>query len=173
MALLLHNSTTIADHWLEATKSADDEGLKALLDLLQHLTHDLRTSLSPSFPALLARMLELLPRPLPAPTLAALLSALSSLFATLLVPTRTPPARIPATWARLRAVLPRAHPETQRAVAEVWGAVLRRLKGDQRSEAAKLVVTDAEGVEDASAWIFVYACKVSYASTPPLASHLL
>jgi U3 small nucleolar RNA-associated protein 20 len=177
MPLLLHNAVAVTNHWLEAAATADDEGLRALLDLLQHLAHDLRTSLSPAYPGLLARILGFLPRALPAPTLTALLAALSALFSALLVPTRTPPARIPATWTRLRAALPTARPETQRAVAEVWGAVLRRLKGTLRAEAATLVAADSKGIEDASAWIFVYACKsvsqTLHTSASPIISALL
>jgi hypothetical protein len=45
-------------------------------------------------------------------------------------------------------------------MAEVWGSVLRRLKTAPRAKAVTLLAKNLEGVEDASAWAIVYACKV-------------
>ena len=50
-------------------------------------------------------------------------------------------------------------PEVQRAVAEVWGATLRRLKVSLREDAVRMVAGCADS-ELGDAWIFVTACKV-------------
>ncbi|KAF9038274.1 hypothetical protein BDZ89DRAFT_1061276 [Hymenopellis radicata] len=44
-------------------------------------------------------------------------------------------------------------------MAEVWGALLRRLKIVSREKAVLLSAGDLTGVEDAIAWVFVSACK--------------
>jgi U3 small nucleolar RNA-associated protein 20 len=72
------------------------------------------------------------------------------------------PSRLGETWPALVSVLPKCNPQVQRAVAEVWGAVLRRLKGDARVNAVEMLSKDLEGIEDAAAWIVVSACKVTF-----------
>lgn len=56
--------------------------------------------------------------------------------------------------------------DIQRAVAGVWGNVLRRLRGGEREKAVGLVVGSL-GEDDGvlEAWIFISACKVR--SSPP------
>ncbi|KAG6382181.1 armadillo-type protein [Boletus reticuloceps] len=115
MPLLLHNWRDIVELWMAAVDAADDEGLRTLLDLLQKLAHDLRTTLSPVYADLLAK----------------LLTTLSGLFS----------------------------PEVQRAAAEVWASVLRRLKTSAREKAVLLMANNLDGVESASAWMLVFACK--------------
>ncbi|PPQ91255.1 hypothetical protein CVT25_006372 [Psilocybe cyanescens] len=158
MPLLLHNWRDIYALWLEAFKSADDEGLRALLDLLQKMAHDLRTTLSPIYTSLLETLLSLLPRTISAPALTSLLETLSSVFRYLLIPT-IDTNLIEETWSALCAVLPKCHGEIQRAVAEVWGGVLRRMKSGAREKAVELLAENTAAIEDASAWAVVYACK--------------
>ena len=64
------------------------------------------------------------------------------------------------TWSSLHAVLPSCSPEVQRAAAEVWASVLRRLKTSAREKAVLLMANNLDGVESASAWMLVFACKV-------------
>ncbi|OAX32581.1 hypothetical protein K503DRAFT_870071, partial [Rhizopogon vinicolor AM-OR11-026] len=158
MPLLLHNWKEIIDLWKETLDTADDEALKALLDLLNKLAHDLRTTLAPSYVDLLQILLRLIPRPISASSLTALLTTLSGIFKYLLVPSIKLDL-LDQTWASFHAVLPSCSPEVQRAAAEVWGSVLRRLKTVARQRAVVLMVQNLEGVEDASAWMVVFACK--------------
>ncbi|KAG0701153.1 armadillo-type protein [Suillus ampliporus] len=158
MPLLLHNWKEIIDLWKSALDASDHEALKALLDLLDKLAHDLRTTLAPSYADLLEVLLRLLPRPIPAPSLTALLATLSGLFKYLLVPSINLDL-LDQTWSSFRAVLPTCNSDVQRAAAEVWGSVLRRLKSVARERAVILMAKNLEGVEDASAWMIVFACK--------------
>lgn len=129
------------------------------------MAHDLRTTLSPVYGDVLTRLLKLLPRNISAPALTALLSTFSSLFKYLLVPS-IHIGLLEQTWTLLRAILPKCLLDVQRAMAEVWGSVLRRMKMAAREKAVTMVAASAEGIEDASAWVFVFACKVIY---PPRA----
>lgn len=126
---------------------------------MQKLAHDLRTTLSPVYPAILKQLLKLLPRPLDTAALTVLLETLSSLFRYLLVPS-IHTELISHSWNAVRSILPKCLPEVQRAFAEVWGSVLRRLKSASRDRAVNLLAENAEGLEDASAWAVVFACKV-------------
>jgi U3 small nucleolar RNA-associated protein 20 len=130
-----------------------------LLSLLNKLAHDLRTTLAPSYADLLEVLLRLLPRPILAPALTALLATLSGLFRYLLVPSINLDL-LDQTWSSFRAVLPTCNSDVQRAAAEVWGSVLRRLKSVARERAVILMAQNLEGVEDASAWMVIFACKV-------------
>ncbi|KAF9524996.1 armadillo-type protein [Crepidotus variabilis] len=158
MPLLLHNWRQIYDLWSDAFKSADDEGLRPLLDLLQNFIHDLRTTISPVYTTLLQQLLSLLPRSISAAPLTTLLETFSSLFRHLLIPAINPDL-LDETWTMLCSVLPRCLGEIQRAVAEVWGAVLRRFKNGHREKAVLLLAKSVGEAEDATAWVVVFACK--------------
>ncbi|KAI0937862.1 hypothetical protein AcW1_003904 [Taiwanofungus camphoratus] len=159
MPLLLHNWQEVTEMWLSALDVADDEALKALLDLFQKLAHDLRMTLAPKYPDILRRLIQLLPRSLSAPTLTALLATFSALFKYLLIPA-VQPELLEQAWSVFRDTLPRCSPEVQRAAAEVWGATLRRLKASSREQCVILIAKSTEGsIADACAWMFVYACK--------------
>lgn len=123
------------------------------------MVHDLRTTVSPIYPSLLDRLLALLPRAISAAALTALLETLSSIFRYLLIPA-IDSTLLPQTWERVCAVLPKCLGEIQRAMAEVWGAVLRRMKAGPREEAVRLLAKHTTTIEDASAWAIVYASKV-------------
>ena len=127
--------------------------------LLQKLAHDLRTTLSPVYAEILAKLLDFLPRPIATPALTALLVTLSGIFRYLLVPSIHLDL-LQQTWSYLHAVLPGCSPEVQRAAAEVWASVLRRLKTSAREKAVLLMANNLDGVETASAWMLVFACKV-------------
>ncbi|KAF8131840.1 armadillo-type protein [Boletus edulis] len=158
MPLLLHNWRDIVELWMAAVDAADDEGLRTLLDLLQKLAHDLRTTLSPVYADVLAKLLSFLPRPIATPALTALLATLSGLFRYLLVPSIHLDL-LQQTWSSFHAILPNCSPEVQRAAAEVWASVLRRLKTSAREKAVLLMANNLDGVESASAWMLVFACK--------------
>ncbi|KAF5369330.1 hypothetical protein D9758_002676 [Tetrapyrgos nigripes] len=158
LPLLLHNWKEIVDLWLSTLTSSDEEGLLAILDLLQKLAQDLRSTLNPVYPALLDHLLQLAPRSISAKALTALLSTLSSLFKYLLIPTADVKL-LEQSWDALRRTIPKCLPEVQRMLAEVWGSVLRKLKASMREEAVLLIARDLEKIEDAGAWCFVSACK--------------
>ncbi len=123
------------------------------------MVHDLRTTVAPVYGSLLDRLLALLPRAISAAALTALLETLSSLFRYLLIPA-IDNTLLAQTWERVCTVLPKCMGEIQRGVAEVWGAVLRRLKAAPREEAVRLLAANTALIEDASAWAIVYASKV-------------
>jgi len=160
MPLLLHNWKDIYNLWLEAFQSADDEGFRALLNLLQKMAHDLRTTLSPIYrdSDILKKLLSLLPRSISPPALTCLLETFSSLFRYLLIPSLNL-ALLDQTWDAICQVLPKCRGEIQRAIAEVWGSYLRRRKKEAREKAVALLVDRTGDIEDASAWALVFACK--------------
>ncbi|KAI0764301.1 armadillo-type protein [Trametes elegans] len=159
MPLLLHNWKELIELWLGALDQSNDEGLKAILDLYQKLAHDLRTTLAPEYPRVLKRLLRLLPRSLSAEALTALLATFSALFKYVLVPSADAEL-LQQAWSAFRDILPRCHPEVQRATAEVWGATLRRLKVSLREDCVRVLAASSDEVlGDTCAWIFVTACK--------------
>ncbi|OCH91059.1 hypothetical protein OBBRIDRAFT_887230 [Obba rivulosa] len=178
MPQLLHHWRDITDMWLTAIGVADDEAFKALFDLFQKLAHDLRTTLAPAYPDILRRLLQLLPRSLSATALTALLATFSTLFKYVLVPS-VDQELLEQAWAVFRDTLPKCNPEVQRATAEVWGAVLRRLKPVLRARCAEIVAESADDdrLADSCAWIFVYACKsvsqTLHTATPSIFKPLL
>jgi U3 small nucleolar RNA-associated protein 20 len=127
--------------------------------LLQKIVHDLRMTLSPVYPDLLNHLLKLLARSISASALTVLLSTFSSLFKYLLVPS-IEANLLEQTWSCIHNILPRCAPEVQRAMAEVWALVLRRLNPTARKQAVGLVAADLTGIEDPCAWMFIYACQV-------------
>lgn len=127
--------------------------------LLQKLAHDLRTTLSPIYTPLLENLLALLPRNISAQALTCLLETFSSVFRYLLIPD-IDTKLLEKTWTLICSVLPKCLAEIQRAVAEVWGGVMRRMKTGTREKAVRLLAKNAALMEDASAWVVVYACKV-------------
>ncbi|KAG5220006.1 U3 snoRNP protein [Salix suchowensis] len=131
----------------------------------RNLAHDLRTTLSPMYPDILARLLQLLTRSISAASLSALLATFSALFKFC-----SCPQSALICWKLLDPTA--VHPEIQRAVAEVWGSVLRRLKVAGREKAVQSIAGDLEGLEDASAWCLVFACKVRLHSVRRLKSNI-
>ena len=127
--------------------------------LMQKLVHDLRSIILPLYDDLLDRLVRFLPRSISAAALTTLLATFSSLFKHLLVPA-TESSLLERTWKSVRSVLPECNPEVQRAMAEVWGSLLRRLRTSRREIAVEVMANDLAGAEDACAWAYVFACKV-------------
>lgn len=126
---------------------------------MQKFVHDLRSIILPSYDDLLNRLLRLLPRPISAAALTTLLATFSSLFRHLLVPA-TESDIVQRTWKSVCAVLPECNSEVQRAIAEVWGSLLRRLRSSRREAAVEVMASDPGGVEEACTWAYIFACKV-------------
>lgn len=127
--------------------------------LLQKFVHDLRSVILPSYNELLDRLFRLLSASISAAALTALLATFTSLFKHLLVPATEPDA-LEWTWKSLCAILPECASEVQRAMSEVWGLLLRRLKAPQREAAVEIMAEELTGIEDACAWAYIYSCKV-------------
>ncbi|KAG8917737.1 U3 snoRNP protein, partial [Tulasnella sp. 417] len=165
-ALLLHNWKAIVELWIQVVTVCEEEAITPLLDMLQNLAHDLRTTLLPSYPALLTAVLDILPstnvqpttadpssstqppksaRPLPTPnTIKTLLTTLSALFRYILLPNAKQLLR--PSWLLVKqtmlAVVRRkgagmSGEEIERTLAEVWGgSVMRKLKGREVQQEA-------------------------------------
>jgi len=128
---------------------------------MQKFVHDLRSVILPTYDDLLDRLLQLLPKPISTSALTTLLVTFGSLFKYLVVPA-TETNVLQWTWKRMRVVLPECNSEVQRAMAEVWGSLLRRSKASIREETVEFMAEDLSGVEDACAWAYVFACKVRH-----------
>ena len=126
---------------------------------MQKLVHDLRSVILPSYNELFDRLLRLLSASVSAAALTTLLATFTSLFKHLLVPA-TEPDPLERTWKSLRAMLPECAADVQRAMAEVWGSLLRRLRTPQREALVKLMAEELTGVEGTCAWAYIYSCKV-------------
>ena len=87
-----------------------------------------------SLTRLFFNLFGLFSRTLSAQALTSLLETLSSLFKYRLIPAVNPKL-LNETWNVLSSVLPTCLVELQRAVAEVWAGVLRRLKAGPRDNA--------------------------------------
>lgn len=158
--------------------------------MMDKLSHDLRTTLLTKYPLILSAVLSLLTVPtgvtaitdpssstsnhvkrrlrqLPPETLQTLLSTLSSLFRYVLTPS---PQLLRPNFLTLRQTMIDVRScgrkssvavDIERMLAEVWGGVLRRVKGKEKREG---VVTDLmeglEGCEDGVAWVWCTALKV-------------
>jgi U3 small nucleolar RNA-associated protein 20 len=129
---------------------------------MQKLAHDLRSIILPSYDDLLNRLLRLLLRSISAAALTALLSTFTLVFKHLLVPA-TEPNLLERTWKYVRIALPECSSEVQRAMAEVWGSLLRRLRTSRREVVVEVMAEDLAGVEDACTWAYIFACKVRQA----------
>lgn len=139
---------------------------------MQKLAHDLRSTLVPVYDTLLKCLFPLLARSISAEALTALLSTLSALFKYLLIPSTSDAdstieaesGMLRTTWSQLLAILGKCNLEVQRATAETWAFVLRRLRQSARDRCVKLMLLEEgqslDGVEDALAWMFQFATKV-------------
>ncbi|KAH8110477.1 hypothetical protein DFH11DRAFT_1547369 [Phellopilus nigrolimitatus] len=168
LPLLVHSWREVTDLWLECAGRSDDEALKALFDLLQKLVEDIRTTLLPAYDTIISQLFSFLPRRISPESLSALLATLLSVFKHLLLPSVSnlgeaiTPSRndiLHATWTRLAANLEKCNSEVQRAVAEVWSSVLRRLKKDNRHRCVELMISSGNGMDDVAAWSLVFASK--------------
>ncbi|THG95629.1 hypothetical protein EW026_g6070 [Hermanssonia centrifuga] len=154
MPLLVHHWRDIIELWIQAIDNADDEALKALLSVFQKLAHDLRTTLTPLHSQILSHSLKLLARSLLADTLTILLETFSALFKYVLIPSEA----TEEAWSSFSDALPACDPEVQRALAELWGSALRRMKAAARENCVVAIASSAS--PDVSAWIYVSACKL-------------
>ncbi|GJJ08423.1 hypothetical protein Clacol_002639 [Clathrus columnatus] len=174
VALLLHHSKDIVDFWLEAMSKASDDTIKTLFDLLQKLLHDLRDTLRPHYKSFLIALFQTLDRNPSADALTTLLTTLTLLFKHLL---KLTVPEIEETWHLFAATLVKCNHEVQRALSEVWGSLMRRLKGDTRRQVCQIMLQNLQTLRDAITWVFVYAfqsvARTLHTCTAPLFEDLL
>lgn len=129
---------------------------------MKALTHDLRTTLLPSYSSLLHNLTPLLTRKLPPNGFTELLSTLLSLFKFVLLPNLSVPL-LSVTWKLLSKSLKEASDDGRRMVGEVWGAVVRRVKASEREGLVREMMSSLKqegALRDGVAWAFVHACQV-------------
>ncbi|KAI5120165.1 hypothetical protein M0805_008432 [Coniferiporia weirii] len=164
LPLLVHSWREITDLWLEYAEKSDDEALKALFDLMQKLVEDLRLTLEPAYDSIVSCLFSYLPRRISPESLSALLATMLALFKHLLLPS-VPGSDsgnddiLKTTWTQLSMSLAKCNSEVQRAVAEVWSSVLRRLKKGDRQRCVMHMVTSGRNMDDVIAWSLVFSAK--------------
>ncbi|KDQ13943.1 hypothetical protein BOTBODRAFT_33064 [Botryobasidium botryosum FD-172 SS1] len=194
MPLLLHNWREIAQEWMEAVDSSKKDGAgdgyKPLLELMQAFIHDLRSTITPLYSAILQKLLALLRLSLPPETLTALLAALSSIFKYVFIPALSnleSGVGLEETWGGIRDSIRVSGDEVRRMLSEVWGAVVRRMKGSSvpgerglREELLLIMTKEPEAgeyeaavLEDCVARTLVAACKAPSRSLHPCISNIL
>ncbi|KAG8869452.1 U3 snoRNP protein [Serendipita sp. 405] len=174
LTLLLHHWEEVVDLWVDAMKDADLESKQPLLALMQKLIHDLRTTLLPKCDLILDTLLAQATRSLPPATLETYSQTLSTFLRQLLLPT---PRLLKTFWTKLNNTIRKCRPDIRRILAEVWGAILRRLKTDQKREATELLVASLDTIQDAIALVYVNAFQSTsstlHTSTVPLLELLI
>ncbi|KAL5476578.1 UTP20_7 [Sanghuangporus weigelae] len=94
--------------------------------------------------------------------LTALLASLTSVFKYVMIPSVSESnntVALSTTWTYLSTALVKCNSEVQRAVAEVWSSVLRRLRKDDRQQCVDLMMGLARMLNDFVAWSLVFAAK--------------
>ncbi|KAL5476563.1 UTP20_1 [Sanghuangporus weigelae] len=136
LTLLVHSLREVTELWLSCVRGAEDEAMKALLENPEVLT--------------------------------ALLASLTSVFKYVMIPSVSESnntVALSTTWTYLSTALVKCNSEVQRAIAEVWSSVLRRLRKDDRLQCVELMMGSARLLNDFVAWSLVFAAKVWNSST--------
>ncbi|KAG8814140.1 U3 snoRNP protein, partial [Serendipita sp. 399] len=169
LALLLHHWEEVVDLWVDAMKDGDLESKQPLLDLMQKLLQDLRTTLVPKYELVWETLLAQATRSLAPTTLETYSQTLSLFLRQLLLPT---PHLLQTSWTHLRNTIRKCRPDVRRILAEMWGTILRRFKAEQKREATKLLIDSLDTTQDAVAWVYIYAFQSTsctlHTSTIPL-----
>ncbi|KAG8902825.1 U3 snoRNP protein [Tulasnella sp. 403] len=186
MGLLLHHWKDITNLWVDTvtSPSCQEEALAPLLECLASFVHDLRTTILPLYPTILAATLKILPsnhvaesgeahisnRRFTPTTLSSVLKTLTSLFKYTLVPL---PQLLKPSWTLIHrsmvGLVSRrssgvAGEEMQRMLAEVWGLAIRQFtKQEVRDEAVSLLVDVLEDCEEGIAHVFTSAVQATFA----------
>lgn len=156
LPLLLHNWQLVVDLWIEAMAEADLESKQPLLDLMQKLLHDLRTTLIPKFESIWDTLLAQATRLLSPSTLETYTQTLSACLKHLLLPT---PSLASFTWDALSATMKKCRPDIRRLLAEVWGTTLRKFKSEQKRHATDALVGSLDTLSDTIAWIYITSVR--------------
>ncbi|KAL5483039.1 UTP20_9 [Sanghuangporus weigelae] len=161
LTLLVHSWREVTELWLSCVRGAEDEAMKALLDLLQKLVEDIRTTLYPAYESIINCLLDLLMRRRSPEVLTVLLGSLTSVFKHVMIPSVSESNTdvLSTTWTYLSTTLVKCNSEVQRAVAEVWSSVLRRLRKADRQQCVGLMMSSARRLNDFVAWSFVFSAK--------------
>ncbi|KAG8737812.1 U3 snoRNP protein [Ceratobasidium sp. 414] len=157
-AMLLHHWEEIVCLWMGAVASSDEEAFKPLIELSTCLIYDLRQTLLPVAPQILASLLSSLSRKLPPDALELLLTALTAHLKYLVVV--DPTTLLEPAW---RAFLSAVSSSYVRMLAEVWGHLLRKLKKEDKRRAVRLLVSSLEQEPEFVAWCIVEAMRAKQA----------
>ncbi|KAL5531823.1 UTP20 [Sanghuangporus sanghuang] len=162
LTLLVHSWREVTELWLSCVRGAEDEAMKALLDLFQKLVEDIRTTLYPAYESIISCLFDLLMRRRSPEVLTALLASLTSVFKYVMIPS-VPESNntdvLSTTWTYLSTTLVKCNSEVQRAVAEVWSSVLRRLRKGDQQQCVGLMMVSARELNDFVTWSFVFTAK--------------
>ncbi|KAG8720081.1 U3 snoRNP protein [Ceratobasidium sp. 395] len=153
-AMLLHHWEGIVRLWMDTVASSDEEAFKPLIELSTCLIYDLRQTLLPLAPQLLTTLLSLLTRKLAPDALELLLTALTAHLKYLVV--TNPSTLLEPAW---NAFLSAVSPPHVRMLAEVWGHLLRKLKGEDKRRAVGLLVSSLEKEPEFVAWCVIEATR--------------
>ncbi|KAL5498462.1 UTP20 [Sanghuangporus vaninii] len=162
LALLVHSWREVTELWLSCVRGAEDGAMKALLDLLQKLVEDIQLTLYPAYESIISCLFDILIRRRSPEVLTALLASLTSVFKYVMIPSASESNNtgvLSTTWTYLSTTLVKCNPEVQRAVAEVWSSVLRRLRKGDRQQCVGLMMVSARGLNEFVAWSFVFTAK--------------
>lgn len=143
------SSPVIIVWWLQLT---------SFFSVMSKLIFDLRMTLEPHFDRIYSTLLDLSGKTLSAEVFTLVLEALSTLLR-YIPPTSTESLR--SLYFSFLDTFRKCSYEVQRAGGEVWGTVLRRLKGSNREVGVHAILErleEADGVLEA--WAAVSACKV-------------
>ncbi|KAG8773851.1 U3 snoRNP protein [Ceratobasidium sp. 428] len=153
-AMLLHHWEELVRLWMDTVASSDEEAFKPLIELSTCLIYDLRQTLLPLAPQLLTTLLLLLARKLAPDALELLLTALTTHLKYLVV--TNPSTLLEPAW---NAFLSAVSPPHVRMLAEVWGHLLRKLKGEDKRRAVGLLVSSLEKEPEFVAWCVIEATR--------------
>ena len=116
--------------------------------------------MKPYIENLISKLVTLLRRAIPSDALTSLLATFSALFKYIMIPSDDFEV-IQRVWTSFREALLKCSSEVRRATAEVWGALVRKLKFPTRSKLVPMLVSDFNEIVDFIPWVIVDACKVS------------
>jgi len=133
---------------------------------LKAYIHDLRSTILPLYNTFLKTLLSLLQLKLDTKALAELMATFLSLLKYVFVPNLTS-VSLRETWKEFETPLRQSKDEIRRALGEVLGAVLRRMKGEDRTKFIKLMIGSSKREEthrlrDGITWSLVHACLVRF-----------
>ncbi|KAG8773650.1 U3 snoRNP protein [Ceratobasidium sp. 428] len=153
-AMLLHHWEEIVRLWMDTVASSDEEAFKPLIELSTCLIYDLRQTLLPLATQILTTLLSLLARKLAPDALELLLTALTAHLKYLVV--TNPSTLLEPAW---NVFLSTVSPLHVRMLAEVWGHLLRKLKGEDRRHAVGLLISPLGKEPEFIAWCVVEATR--------------
>lgn len=132
---------------------------------MKALLHDLRSTVTPMYTAILNELVPLLLRKLDTLALSELLTTLVTFFKYVLIPSLPSLTLLALTWKQLLRPFEEGDDQSRRMLGEVWGATLRRMKADHRETCVRMMMEslrENHSLRDGIAWVVVEACQVCH-----------